>query len=250
MASAPPLPLTVVPRAAVSVCVQCSIVVVDTDDTSFMDDSRIPFVEDPYYLLVRRGKPPFQGHWSLPGGKIEYGESTLAAAHRELVEETGVWSLPPEQNGCTFSNEDEAYKHYSPDDKNVLHSLRWYRGTAMTTDSIGEGYHFVIAQCFAELKIIAQQPISNIRWQPTEISENPVNTVDDTLRSHLLPRVQAGDDADDAAWFTVSQIQRMDDGSKSSPPTTTPGLYSVVRRMHELHQARVLPTSIFANVPF
>ena len=41
-------------------------------------------------LLIRRGKPPYQGEWSIPGGKIEYGETTSEAALRELKEETGV----------------------------------------------------------------------------------------------------------------------------------------------------------------
>lgn len=41
-------------------------------------------------LLVRRLKPPLAGQWSLPGGRIEFGERTEDAALRELMEETGV----------------------------------------------------------------------------------------------------------------------------------------------------------------
>lgn len=41
-------------------------------------------------LLVRRGNPPREGEWSLPGGHIEPGEGTQAAALRELDEETSV----------------------------------------------------------------------------------------------------------------------------------------------------------------
>lgn len=41
-------------------------------------------------LLIRRGKPPKKGEWSLPGGRIEPGERAMDAALRELAEETGV----------------------------------------------------------------------------------------------------------------------------------------------------------------
>lgn len=41
-------------------------------------------------LLVRRANPPDEGLWGFPGGKIEYGETTVDAALRELLEETGI----------------------------------------------------------------------------------------------------------------------------------------------------------------
>lgn len=41
-------------------------------------------------LLIQRGTAPRKGEWSIPGGRIEAGESQAQAALRELYEETGV----------------------------------------------------------------------------------------------------------------------------------------------------------------
>lgn len=41
-------------------------------------------------LLIRRGKPPRENEWSLPGGRQELGETVAEAARREAREETGL----------------------------------------------------------------------------------------------------------------------------------------------------------------
>lgn len=41
-------------------------------------------------LLIRRGRPPRQGQWSIPGGKMDRFESIVHTALRELREETGI----------------------------------------------------------------------------------------------------------------------------------------------------------------
>src|SRR3954453_20131468 len=41
-------------------------------------------------LLIRRGHDPHRGSWSLPGGRVESGESVAEAVEREVLEETGL----------------------------------------------------------------------------------------------------------------------------------------------------------------
>jgi 8-oxo-dGTP diphosphatase len=45
---------------------------------------------DDQILLVRRARSPGLGFYSLPGGRVEFGESLHAALHREVDEETGL----------------------------------------------------------------------------------------------------------------------------------------------------------------
>ncbi|WP_339773983.1 NUDIX hydrolase [uncultured Thalassospira sp.] len=67
-----------------------------TDQTDRKDPAR-PLIgvgavvwHDGKVLLVRRGKPPKEGEWSLPGGAQELGETVNEALIREVFEETSV----------------------------------------------------------------------------------------------------------------------------------------------------------------
>jgi 8-oxo-dGTP diphosphatase len=68
-------------------------------------------------LVVRRGHPPGEGLWSLPGGRAEPGETDAEAVVRELIEETGLTVEPgrligtvdrPGPGGVTYDIRDYA----------------------------------------------------------------------------------------------------------------------------------------------
>jgi ADP-ribose pyrophosphatase YjhB (NUDIX family) len=82
-------------------------------------------------LLVRRGRPPNLGAWSLPGGAQELGETAEEAARRELLEETGLAVGPL----VLAANVDSI--HRDPDGRVQFHytildfAARWEGGKAV-----------------------------------------------------------------------------------------------------------------------
>jgi len=56
-------------------------------------------IEDGRVVLVKRGHPPLEGRWSIPGGVLEIGETLRKAAVREALEETGLAVEPGELLG-------------------------------------------------------------------------------------------------------------------------------------------------------
>ena len=68
-------------------------------------------------LLVRRKNPPGQGQWGLPGGKQQLGETIMAAALREVREETGVDITPlgiiTALDAITRDKSDKVEYHYT-----------------------------------------------------------------------------------------------------------------------------------------
>ena len=81
-------------------------------------------------LLIRRGTPPRQGEWSLPGGRIEPGERAVEAALRELHEETGVEAKITGLIDVVDGLFPEAGRHYVLID----YAARWVSGEPVAGD--------------------------------------------------------------------------------------------------------------------
>jgi len=100
-------------------------------------------------LLVRRARSPAKGFYSLPGGRVEFGEALHAALHREVGEETGLkieiidlaaWrEVVP---GATGGG------HYLI----MSFAVRWTSGEVMLNDELDD-YQWLAPDTIGDLKI-------------------------------------------------------------------------------------------------
>jgi 8-oxo-dGTP diphosphatase len=101
-------------------------------------------------LLIKRGTAPRLGQWSLPGGRIEWGETSAEAALRELVEETGVVAelagLIDVVDGIMTSRETgEITRHYVM----VDYAARWLSGEPTAGDDAADARFFSLEEALA-----------------------------------------------------------------------------------------------------
>ena len=98
-------------------------------------------------LLIRRRRPPGAGLWSVPGGRVEAGETVAEAVVRELAEETGLEGV------CGML-------------------LGW-------VERIDDDHHFVILDFIAEVlepePVVAGDDAAEVRWVPLDdVAELPL----------------------------------------------------------------------------
>ncbi|MDP2259507.1 MAG: NUDIX hydrolase [Caulobacter sp.] len=101
-------------------------------------------------LLIKRGTAPRLGQWSLPGGRIEWGEAVEAAALRELKEETSVEAeltgLLDVVDGVFTSRETgETTRHFVMID----YAARWTGGEPVAGDDAADARFFTRVEALA-----------------------------------------------------------------------------------------------------
>jgi 8-oxo-dGTP diphosphatase len=89
-------------------------------------------------LLVSRGRPPFLGHWGLPGGFCEWRETTEDCCARETLEETGLTVRVGELLGV-YSRPDRDPRGHNV---TVLYAARPLKGRARGGDDAAEARWF------------------------------------------------------------------------------------------------------------
>lgn len=92
-------------------------------------------------LLIRRGHAPSRGYWSIPGGRVETGESDQAAVIRELHEETGLSVQPGRLAGTTTRGRYEIHDY-----------LCTVHGGDLRAGGDADDVRWVNAEAFAELE--------------------------------------------------------------------------------------------------
>lgn len=119
-------------------------------------------------LLIRRGRPPAIGAWSLPGGRQELGETAEACARRELLEETGLLAGPLTLIGHVNSIHYDAAQRIEYHYTILDFGARYIGGTAVAGDDVTElawvhPDNFDAYNLWAEARRIIHKTISELQ---------------------------------------------------------------------------------------
>lgn len=100
-------------------------------------------------LLVKRGRAPLKGQWSIPGGKVEFGERLEDALRREVMEETGIDIDAPSLIGVfeSLPEENGTDRHYVM----VDYMAEWRSGTPLPADDADEAEFVALEEARARL---------------------------------------------------------------------------------------------------
>ena len=102
-------------------------------------------------LLIKRGKPPFKGNWSIPGGGVEYGETVKEAVLREVREETAlevnILGLLDVFDGLPSDGDGEFTRHVVMID----YICEWVSGEPVAGDDASEAEFFPLEEALARL---------------------------------------------------------------------------------------------------
>lgn len=115
-------------------------------------------------LLVRRGTPPRLDEWSLPGGRIEWGEAAAAAALRELEEETGVRAellgLIDVVDGFFNDDNGACERHYVL----VDYAAAWISGEPVAGDDAAEAKFWPLEEALAKVAWRQTARVIRLAW--------------------------------------------------------------------------------------
>jgi len=117
------------------------------------------------FLLVKRKKEPNANTWGFPGGHVELGETALAAAVRELAEETGVIGTAERYltnvDAITYGGDGLVRFHYLL----AVVVCTYQSGTPVAADDVSD------AGWFTPLEAAKLQQSPNLQTIITQISE-------------------------------------------------------------------------------
>lgn len=116
-------------------------------------------VDQGHVLLVQRSKAPDAGLWGFPGGHVEWGETVLQAAARELMEETGIEATPQAYLGNLDLLVRDAAGQITAHYLLVGVSCRFASGTPVAADDAQDARWFPIRQVLdSDLAMSARVP--------------------------------------------------------------------------------------------